>query len=262
MTTTVSSLPGLPNTNTDMRKVSDVVNRLVREFNRPDLFTPSYAVDTGSGTAYAITPSSDIRFLSVGQIFIFTAAHANTSSNPTLNVQGLGAGTITKIGGTALVPGDIPANGDVAVIVTSTTPTFQLLSPTAFAATSGQTFLGSDVTGLQTAVLQGPNSGAIGANGQTFNIEVCASLVDSAGGAAFDVGIHDGTNYLSATRVSTTTAGQRTSATFSLLVSLSAAATFSLRAVDVSSASGTLCTTSANALVSNKATYIKWTRLA
>lgn len=125
---TASALPALPTTNDDMRKVSERMNVLIRWFNRPDLFVPSYAADTGSGTAYVTTPSADIKFYEVGQEFDFIAANANTSAAPTLAVQGLAAGTITYPDGSALALGDIAANSANKVIVTSTTPTFQLLS--------------------------------------------------------------------------------------------------------------------------------------
>jgi hypothetical protein len=128
MTTSASALPALPTTNDDMRKVSERMNVLIRWFNRPDLFVPSYAADTGSGTAYVTTPSADIKFYEVGQEFDFIAANANTSAAPTLAVQGLAAGTITYPDGSALLPGDIAANSFNTVGVTSTTPTFQLLS--------------------------------------------------------------------------------------------------------------------------------------
>lgn len=128
MTTSASALPALLPGDTDTRKLNQYVNTLIRFYNRPDLFVPSYAPDTGSGTAYVTTPSADIKVYEVGQEFDFKAANANTTAAPTLNVQGLGAGTITYPDGSALVPGDISANSFNKVIVTSTTPTFALLS--------------------------------------------------------------------------------------------------------------------------------------
>lgn len=128
MTTNASALPALLPQDTDTRKLNQYVNMLIRFFNRPDLFVPSYAADSGSGTAYVTTPSADIKFYKVGQEFDFKAANANTVTNPTLNVQGLGAGTITKNGGAPLAIGDIAANSFPKVIVSSTTPTFELTS--------------------------------------------------------------------------------------------------------------------------------------
>lgn len=107
-----------------------VTNQLVKQYNRQDTdtFAPIYAADTGTGAAYAITPVPGVKFYVVGQIFAFMAKNTSTSTAPTLNVNGFGAGTITYPDGSALVVGDIVANGFYQVEVTSLTPTFQLLS--------------------------------------------------------------------------------------------------------------------------------------
>lgn len=121
------TLPVLGNPGDD-RQVGERVNRLIREFNRTDLSVPIYAADTGSATAYVITPAPGIRAYAVGQIFAFKAANANSGTTPTLNVNGLGAGTISLPSG-AVAAGDIAANGMTLVVVASTTPTFHLLNP-------------------------------------------------------------------------------------------------------------------------------------
>lgn len=114
-----------------------VTNQLVKLYNRldADMFPPIYAADTGTATAYAMTPTPGIKFYVVGQTFIFKASHANSGTTPTLNVNGFGAGTITKQNGAALAVGDIASGDFVSVICTSTTPTFELQSPGAAAPT-------------------------------------------------------------------------------------------------------------------------------
>lgn len=109
---------------------AQTTNQLVKIANRQDTFAPIFGTDTGSATAYAIAPVPGLAksFYRVGQIFTFKAANANTTGVPTFNANGLGAGTITYPDGSALLPGDIAANGFYTVEVTSTTPTFQLLS--------------------------------------------------------------------------------------------------------------------------------------
>ena len=116
----------------DARAFAERFGPLIREYNRTDKFAPLYAADTGSATAYAIAPVPGISKVGyvVGQLFTFKASNANTGTAPTLNVNGLGAGTITYPDGSALVPGDIAANGFYTVQVTATTPTFHLLSGT------------------------------------------------------------------------------------------------------------------------------------
>lgn len=121
------TLPVLGNPGDD-RQVGERVNRLIREYNRADISVPIYAADTGSATAYAIAPVPGVNAYKIGQIFAFKAANANSGTTPTLNVNGLGAGTISLPSG-AVVAGDIAANGMTMVVVASTTPTFHLLNP-------------------------------------------------------------------------------------------------------------------------------------
>lgn len=121
------TLPVLGNPGDD-RQVGERVNRLIREYNRADISVPIYAADTGSATAYAIAPVPGINAYKIGQIFAFKATNANSGTTPTLNVNSLGAGTISLPSG-AVAAGDIAANGMTMVVVASTTPTFHLLNP-------------------------------------------------------------------------------------------------------------------------------------
>lgn len=73
----------------------------------------------------SITPSPGA--YAAGQTFRFVAAGANTTTTPTLNINGLGAKSITKNGTTALSAGDIATGAIVQVIYDGTQ--FQLLSP-------------------------------------------------------------------------------------------------------------------------------------
>lgn len=264
MTTNASALPALPTTNTDMRVVSERLNVIIRWFNRPDLFVPSYAPDTGSGTAYVASPSTDIKVYEVGQEFDFKAANANSSAAPTLNVNGLGAGTITKLGGAALALGDIAANSFNKVIVSSTTPTFELISPVAgvaIANTGATTFLANDVALNNVSnFFSGPNTGSIGASGQTWLIMGTACIGDS-GAANVEAAIFDGTNYIADTSA-LVAAGLTLAITVSAVVTLTGATTFTLRAKDLNNTTGTLKTTGAASGVANKATSITAVRLA
>lgn len=66
---------------------------------------------TGSTASGAPTAYAD------GQVFWFKATGANTSTTPTLNVNGLGAKTIVRFDGSALVAGDIAASGQVVLVI-------------------------------------------------------------------------------------------------------------------------------------------------
>ena len=259
MTTPAAALPVLP-VGADDRSIIERVNALIRWFNRPDLFIPSYAADTGTGAAYAIAPSSDIKQYEVSQVYEFQAAHANTNAAPTLAVQGLPAGTITRINGTALSLGDIPA-GPVTVICTSTTPTFALLTP--YAAAAATTYLGADVALNNTAsFFNGPNTGPIGGNGQTWWITAKASIRDSAGAAGIGAQIHNGTSAIDTGSGTTWAPNTELTIPLGAIVALTAPATFTLQAKDPISTSGVLLTTGSASGVSNRATSITAVRLA
>jgi hypothetical protein len=83
---------------------------------------------TAGGTADAITisPNPVITAYTAGQVFRFISSGANTITNPTLSVNGLGAETIVKQGAAALVAGDIPSGAIVEVVYDGTN--FQLIN--------------------------------------------------------------------------------------------------------------------------------------
>lgn len=84
---------------------------------------------TGSTAA-----SSAVSAYAAGQVFRFVAAGANTGA-VTLNVNGLGAKTVTKRGATALAAGDIAAGSVVTVTYDGTQ--FQMLDPADAVQTGG-----------------------------------------------------------------------------------------------------------------------------
>jgi len=70
-----------------------------------------YAVDSsGSSTAYVVTLSPAPTSLTAGMVVHAKIVNANTTTTPTINVNGLGAKTIVKDVNTALAVGDIAAN--------------------------------------------------------------------------------------------------------------------------------------------------------
>ena len=86
-----------------------------------------YATATGAVNTYAITLSPAPTSYQAGQKFTFKANLANTGT-ATLNVNGLGAKTIKKLGNsTNLVANDILLNQEVEVIYDGTD--FQMVSP-------------------------------------------------------------------------------------------------------------------------------------
>lgn len=95
------------NVSTQLR---DAILRLVQ------LETGNYAPDTGAdGAHYVINPSPAVPALTDGLELRFLAAHTNTGAAPGLIVSGLATAPIVRDDGSALVAGDIPANGIVVV---------------------------------------------------------------------------------------------------------------------------------------------------
>lgn len=92
----------------------------------------SYAASSAGTDAYAITLTPAVTAYVAGQVFYFKTDVGNTGA-ATLNVSGLGAKTIVKKGGTALVTGDIGAGMMVQVEYDGTI--MQMLSQTAQPAT-------------------------------------------------------------------------------------------------------------------------------
>lgn len=86
-----------------------------------------YYAETGAADAYVITPQPAITAYATGQKFSFKATNANTTTS-TLNINGLGAKTIKKLGGgTNLAANDILAGMIVTVRYDGTN--FQMLNP-------------------------------------------------------------------------------------------------------------------------------------
>jgi hypothetical protein len=132
-----------------------------------------------------------------------------------------------------------------------------------FAGIGGQTFLSADValTNFNT-VFNIINTGSIGGAGQIFEIEISATLIDTSGTSQFNVGIHDGTNYLIAATINSSGVF-RVQPTLSVRATLTAATTFTLRVQDASFATGTVQANGASAFgVTGRSTYIKWRRVA
>ena len=75
---------------------------------------------SGSDTITATVTSSSFIAYAAGQMFNFVAAGTNTTSSVTLNLNGLGAKTVTKAGTIALSAGDIVAGQVIPVIYDGT----------------------------------------------------------------------------------------------------------------------------------------------
>jgi hypothetical protein len=263
MSSTASALPALA-PNADTRSITQRINAITRNlYNRvnQDLFLPTFAVDAGSATAYAITVNAAVTAYVEGQVYAFKAANSNSGSTPTLNVNGLGAGTITWPDGSPLAANAIIAGGFYFVQCTSTTPTFALLNGDV-GTTSVTTFLGSDVALNNTgSFFNGPNTGSIGAAGQTWLI-IAGGAIDSGSGATTaEFALYNGSSYIADLTGVGAGAGWPAIATVAVVVTLAGPTTFTLRA-KANTTSAFLRTTGLSSAVANKATFITAVRLA
>lgn len=105
----------------------------VNPLTMPSTLLSDYKLDTGAANAYVITPAPAITAYTVGQIFSFKAANANTIAS-TLNVNALGTKAIVNSKGGALVSGDIASGMIVMVEYDGTSMVMQV--PTANAPTA------------------------------------------------------------------------------------------------------------------------------
>ncbi len=145
--------------------------------------TYTYAADTGSANAYAVTLSPAPSIVA-GSHVVFKAANANTGAS-TLAVNGGTATAITKEGATALASGDIAAGQIVEVVFDGTN--FQMLA-------SGASGSGGGFSNPMTAagdVIVGGTSGTperlgVGSNGQQLGVVngAPAWITPSGGGGA------------------------------------------------------------------------------
>lgn len=100
--------------------------------------------DTGLVNA-AVVANTSVTALSAGEIITFNPVATNTTAAVTLNVNSLGAKTVTRFGNVALAIGDLVLNTTAVVIYNSSgSGTWQLLNPATIASTaSNQTFQGT-----------------------------------------------------------------------------------------------------------------------
>lgn len=126
---------------------------------------------------------------------------------------------------------------------------------------SAVTYLGADVSmPTNSTWYDGPNTGSIGANGETWMIVGCG-LATCAGGAIYgEFAIHDGTNYLSLSGTVGAAAGWPAIGVPWWIGTLSGATTFTLKAVSNINTSVFRSTTIVYG--NPKCTYITAVRLA
>lgn len=142
--------------------------------------SPGYAAGGGSANAQTVTLSPAVSAYAAGLKACWLPADANTSSTPTLNLNGVGAETIIKTGGAALANGDLSISAVACVVYDGTY--FELQNPQTSSAVS------AGITVVQGCV--NSNSGSPSSIG-------CAFPANLTAGNTLEVCVMDTNNSLS-----------------------------------------------------------------
>lgn len=140
----------------------------------------NYAAESGAADVYVVTLSPALASLADGSLVNFKASATNTTTTPTLNVNGLGAKVIKKQQNVALAASDIVTNGMVSVRYNTDCTCWQMLSQPGTAPSGSGTVTGSSLTSNH--VIKGGGSAAIAVSGCTIDSSdnmVCPGSVTS-----------------------------------------------------------------------------------
>jgi len=148
-----------------------------------------YAAAGGTADVITLTLSPVITAYAIGQKFSFkTGASANTTT-VTLNVNGVGAGSVVGTDGSALAAGELQASRIVVVEVVATTPVFQIISQASTAATQAA---GNSTTKVATTAFVGA-AVAVAVSGLNASLRsYLAGLTLSTAGSSGTFGIATG----------------------------------------------------------------------
>ena len=90
---------------------------------------PYVGVDVGTSNAYVVnTPQHEVNYYT-GMPVVFTTTNSNTTSVPTLNLNGIGIRAIQSASGGLLVAGDIQANTPIYLLYSATNNAWLIQSP-------------------------------------------------------------------------------------------------------------------------------------
>lgn len=145
--------------------------------------TPNiYAADTGAADVAVVTLAPAATALTAGLEVDFLPTANNLTTTPTVNVNGLGAKTITKLGATAVAAGDLTTTAIAKIIYDGTR--FQLQNPQTATASSGVTIATNSVNNASQTSLNFTNtSGPSGINFTNPGTGVeSAALASTVGG--------------------------------------------------------------------------------
>jgi hypothetical protein len=129
---------------------------------------PTFTTNTGSSDALLAIFDPPFVSFNDGQLITVRATAANTTTNPTLGVDGLTARTIYKNGQSALNIGDIPINHDALFSYHSGSPPWFELENPASAAQAGSFALAGGTVNVITATYSPAHTALV--DGMQFNV--------------------------------------------------------------------------------------------
>lgn len=107
--------------------VNDCARELMAAIAKYRSDTDGVNTTGGSSNAYTLAASRVMAAYTAGDLYTVKTNFANTSTTPTFNVDSLGAKTIKRVDGSALVVGDIPSGAIITLVYDGTD--FLLLNP-------------------------------------------------------------------------------------------------------------------------------------
>lgn len=90
---------------------------------------PCEGVDTGTPDAYIVNTPQNENAYYTGMPVTFWTLNSNTTSSPTLDLNGLGATTIKNANGNPLASGQLPANSPISLLFNQSDTSWRLQSP-------------------------------------------------------------------------------------------------------------------------------------
>lgn len=170
-----------------------LVTQVVTEFSIRNAIGSNFGTASGSGT-YTLTLSPALDAYTPGPYFVQFLT-TNSSSPPTLNINGLGAVNIDSLAGTGLSVGQIVPNATYCLIygsgtffIMSAIPTIAVDNPSGFQMTylTGTTFsvgpgVAADKTGVQTLVNSSTQTITVSTNGSALGADTAAITVSTSG---------------------------------------------------------------------------------
>jgi hypothetical protein len=226
----------------------------------------SVVLTSGTSTAFTLTYGVAPSGFADGETFLVQFNQA-CGASPTLNINALGALPLHKyFGGVwgVLAASDVTTDLVCRVAYNSGAGTYRIVASSSFFPLSSQsatTFLTSGVTLNNVSnFFNGPNTGSIGAAGQTWLIMANAQMQDGIGAALFEAVIFNGASNVADMLATSSSAGASLTISLSAVVTLAAATTFTLQVKDQTSTGGLLA--ASGSATANKATSITAIRLS